>query len=406
MRGTGLFERALGLEEPWYVEGTEFDAVGRRLDIHLNFEVGGTFRCGGCGAGGCKAYDTRARSWRHLDFFQHRAFLHAPAPRVSCAECGVRRAELPWARSGSGFTLLFEALAVTLAAEMPMRAVSRIVRENDTRLWRLVRHHVEAAREAADHSGVRAVGVDEKAIRRGHDYVTLFADLDARRLLFVTEGRRAGALAEFRSDVEAHGGSAGGIEELCMDMSAAYMKGARASFPDAEVTFDRFHVVKLLNAAVEGVRRAEQRERPDLKRSRWLWLWSPDRLTGAERARLAGLLDPSRVALETAEAYRLKLSFQEFWRLPPELGRRYLTDWCDRARASGLGPMVRVADTVRRHSSGILRWLHSRISNGMIEAMNSLIQAAKVRARGYRTTDNLITMAYLVCGKLRFNLPT
>ena len=234
-----------------------------------------------------------------------------------------------------------------------------------------------------------AVGVDEKACRRGHSYVTLFADLEERRLLYATEGRKAGVLGEFRTDLEAHGGSGDGIGELCMDMSAAYMKGARESFPDAEVTFDRFHVVKLLNEAVEKVRRTEQKGRPELKRSRWLWLWNPERLTPDQRDRLDELLDPSQIALDTAEAYRLKEAFQEFWDLPPTLAGLHLELWCLHAEESGLAPMATAAQTIRKHSAGILRWLHSRISNGMLEAMNSLIQAAKVRARGYRTTEEL-----------------
>ncbi len=278
MKRTRLFAQAPGLERPWYVESTAFDAGERRLDIHLNFEVGGTFACGGCGSEGCKAYDTALKEWRHLDFFRHRACLHAPSPRVKCPECGVRQARLPWARPRSGFTLLFEALVVTMASGMPVKAVARIVEEHDTRLWRIVKHHVDEARAEADHSQVRAVGVDEKACRRGHSCVTFFADLDERRLLYAAEGRKSEVPGEFRDDLEARGGRAEGIGELCMDMSAAYIRGAKESFPDAEVTFDRFHVVKLLNEAVERVRRAEQKERPDLKRTRWLWLWNPERL--------------------------------------------------------------------------------------------------------------------------------
>ncbi len=162
MKRTRLFAQALGLERPWYVESTAFDAGERRLDIHLNFEVGGTFACGGCGGEGCKAYDTALKEWRHLNFFQHQACLHAPSPRVKCPECGVRQARLPWARPRSGFTLLFEALVVTMASGMPVKAVARIVEEHDTRLWRIVKHHVDEARAEADHSQVRAAGVDER----------------------------------------------------------------------------------------------------------------------------------------------------------------------------------------------------------------------------------------------------
>ena len=401
-----LFEQALGIGSPWFVAQTEFDAEARRLDIYLDFEPGGTFECGGCGADGCKAYDTKAKSWRHLDFFQHQAYLHACAPRVSCAACGVRQARLPWARPRSGFTLLFEALVMEMVTETPVNAVARLVGEHDTRLWRVLKHYVGEARADADFSRVRSVGVDEKACRRGHDYVTFFADLDRARLLYATEGRKAEVLEEFRDDLEAHGGAGEQIEELCMDMSPAYLKGARETFPAAEVTFDRFHVVKLLNEAVDAVRRWEQKDRPELKRTRWMWLWNPARLSGEQRARLYALLNPARFGLETARAYQLKQSFQHLWEMHPALARFHLERWCKEAAASGLPPMVRVAETIRRRAPGILAWFRSQISNGMLEAMNSLVQAAKMRARGYRTTENFIAVAYLVCGKLDFSLPT
>lgn len=139
---TGLFEEALRLEWPWYVERRALDADKRRLNLYLNFEAGGTFRCGACGTDGCKAYDTVRKRWRHLDFFSYHSFLHAPSPRVDCPVCGVRQAQLSWARRRKGMTRPFEEFVVGLAREMPVRAVSRIVGEHDTRLWRIVNHYL------------------------------------------------------------------------------------------------------------------------------------------------------------------------------------------------------------------------------------------------------------------------
>ena len=406
MAERGLFERALGLEWPWRVERTEFDAAERRLDLHLDFEAGGTFACPSCGRGGCKAHDASGKRWRHLDFFQHRAYLHARVPRVRCPACGVKQARVPWAEPGSGFTPWFEALVVALAREMPVRAVARLVGEHDTRLWRLLKRRVGEARADVDFSGVRAVAVDETACRRGHDYITLFADLDRSRLLYATPGRDAAVVHRFREDLEAHGGHAGQIRDLCMDMSAAYMKGAREAFPEAGITFDRFHVQRLMNRAVDEVRRQERKERPELNRTRYLWLKRRSKLTASQRRWLGELLDPSRRGLKTALAYRIKLAFETFWNLPPRLAATYLEKWCSWAGESGLQPVIDAAKTIRKHWDGILLWFRSRISNGMIEGINSLVQAAKARARGYRTTENFITIAYLVCGKLNFKLPT
>lgn len=150
---SSLFARALGLESPWYVERVEFDDEASRLDLYLDFLVGGTFACGVCGRPECKAYDTTVRHWRHLHFFEHEVFLHAPAPRTRCPSCGIRRAALPWARSRSRFTVPFEALIVGLADRMSLREVSRALGEHDTRVGRIVRHHAE--------TGNATVNVDE-----------------------------------------------------------------------------------------------------------------------------------------------------------------------------------------------------------------------------------------------------
>jgi hypothetical protein len=174
MRDIQFFQQALGLNHPWRVERSAFHAEDRRLDVYLDFERGATFSCPECGQHGYKVHDTVDKRWRHLKFFQHEAYLHARTPRVRCAKCGVRLVAVPWARPGSGFTLLFEALTMMLAKEMPMVALGRLVGEHDTRLWRTVLHYVDEARAEADFSNVHCVGVDETASKRGHNYISLF----------------------------------------------------------------------------------------------------------------------------------------------------------------------------------------------------------------------------------------
>lgn len=189
MQDEELFQQALGLTTPWYVTGSEFDAALSRLDLLLDFKSEATFSCPECGATGCKPHDTVAKTWRHVNFFQHGAYLHAHTPRVRCARCGVRLVRVPWARPGSGFTLLFEALVMTYAKDMPVAALARLV--GDTRMWRIIHHYVDEARADADFSGATRVGMDEKASKRGHNYLALFVDLDDSRLLFATETREA-----------------------------------------------------------------------------------------------------------------------------------------------------------------------------------------------------------------------
>jgi transposase len=135
MRDADLLQLALALVPPWLVTRSDFDAAARRLDIHIDFARSSRFACPNCGAADCPAYDSEALTWRHLNFFQHQAYLHARVPRVRCTNCGVKKVSVPWAREGSGFTLLFEALTMALVSAMPVKAVARLVGEHDTRLW-------------------------------------------------------------------------------------------------------------------------------------------------------------------------------------------------------------------------------------------------------------------------------
>ena len=180
-----LFSLALGLVPPWLVEHVTFTVEEKRLDLHINFPKGSRFACPVCGEE-CPVHDTREHTWRHMDFFQHEAYLHARVPRVKCPEHGVHQIPVPWAREGSHFTLLFEALIMTLVREMPVLTVARLIGETDTLLWRVIDHYVPEARATVDMANVHAVGVDETSSRRGHDYITLFVDLEAKRLLFAT----------------------------------------------------------------------------------------------------------------------------------------------------------------------------------------------------------------------------
>src|SRR5947209_6810334 len=257
MRDTTLMQQALGLTPPWTVVRSDFDTKAARLDVQIDFTPGSRFVGSGCGAADCLAYDTQRKTWRHLNFFQHQTYLNARVPRVRCEACGIRQVNVPWSRPDSGFTLLFEAMVMTMVSAMPVKAVARIVGEHDTRLWRVVHHYVEEGRARTDASEVTRVAIDETAARRGHDYITLFVDLDQARVLFATEGKEAATVAAFAADLAAHGGAPAAIAEVCIDMSPAFIKGVAESLPAAAVTFDEFHAVKIINDAVDQVRRTE-----------------------------------------------------------------------------------------------------------------------------------------------------
>ena len=404
MRDVDLLQLALALVPPWMVKAANFDVAKKRLDIEIDFARGGRFPCPECAKADCPVHDTSMQEWRHLDFFQHQAFLHARTPRITCPDCGVKQIAVPWARPGSGFTLLFEALAMTLVTHMPVAAVARLVGEHDTRLWRMIIHYVEAALARLDLADLRRVCIDETAAKRGHSYISLFVDIDRRKVVYIADGKDANAVAEFAEHVDAHNSDASRIKEVCIDMSGAFIKGVTENLTEAEITFDKFHVMKLIGEAVDKVRRDEVKSRPELKRSRYLWLKNERNLTAEQTAQLGSL---SQSNLKTARAYHLRLTFQDIYKEQSREWAAMLFDkWYAWARRCRLQPMKDVAATMMRHRAGILAWFDSRIANGLIEGINSLVQAAKAKARGYRSSRNLKAVTYLIAGKLDLRLPT
>lgn len=400
-----LFSMALGLVPPWKVVEVQFSPREKQLDLWVDFERGATFACPRCNAEGAKGYDTAEKTWRHLNFFEHRTYLHAWVPRVECPQCkAITQVEVPWSRPGSGFTLLFEAMIVAMAREMPVNALAKMVGEHDTRLWRVIRHHVGQAVERQNLSEVRRVGMDETASRRWHHYITLFLDLERARMIFGTSGKDKGTVATFAAHLAKHGGDPEAIEEVTCDMSPAYIHGTQEHLPNARVTLDRFHIMKLANDGVDEVRREEVKTNPLLKKTRYLWLKNPSGLKAWQSQQLESLRQHH---LKTARAYQMKLSLQDFFEQPDRAtGEAFLKRWYFWATHSRLDPMIRVAKTLRNHQEAILAWFEHQLTNAMLEGMNSLLQAAKARARGYRSDANFLAIAYLIAGKLQFQLPT
>lgn len=401
-----LFRAALGLAEPWVVRKIDFSDEQHQLDLWLDFPAGSKFPCPQCKAAR-GVYDSDERVWRHLNFFQHKTFLHARQPRIECPEHGVKTVEVPWARPGAGFTLLMEAFILVLVqGGMTPTQAGRLVDEHDTRLWRVLQHYVETARAEQDFSKVTTIGVDETSRSKGHHYITVFMDLDEenRRVLFATEGKDAETVKAFKDDLVAHGGKAEQVQEACLDMSAAFIRGLEDQFHETELTFDNFHLMRLLTDAVDQTRRAEQHDHPELKGTRYIWLKNDWNRTEAQQETFDQLRSSK---LATMRATHIKSVFQDLFDCdsvaeaePP------LKQWYFWATHSRIGPVIKAAKTIKEHWAGVLRWFVSRISNGVLEAINSLIQSAKAKARGFRNSRYLITMVYLIAGKLDFKLPS
>jgi transposase len=399
-----LFRAALHLTAPWYISSINFTEGERKLDIWVDFPKGSRFPCPECNHLDCEVHDTTTRTWRHLDFFEHQTFLHGRIPRINCPNCGVRQVKVPWARERSGFTLLMEALIVFFAQTMQISQISEKLHIKDKRIWRVVSHYVEEALVKADLSNITSIGLDETSRRKGHEYITVFADINSGRVIFICKGKDASTLSVFSKELKDHNGSPEQIKDICCDMSPAFIKGITDEFPLSSVIFDKFHIIKLVNEAVDEVRRLEQLMNRILKNTRYIWLKNPSSLTKKQLKELGGLKD---LNLRTVRAYNLKLALQEFWKFEDrETAEAYFKKWYYWATHSKLPAIVKAAKTLKNHWDGIISYFDNRYSNGLLEGLNSMIQSLKANARGYRNDENFMTMIYLRQGQLKLNLPT
>lgn len=411
-----LFTSALGLVAPWVVEDVKLDTVKRRIDFEVGCQ-GALLACPQCGAAAQPVHDRLRRSWRHLDFFQFEAWLHADVPRITCSSCGkTTQLPVPWARPGSGFTAAFEALALALCRELPVRQAAALLRCSDKQLWLRLEFYVNQARALEDFSGVQIVGIDETSLRRGQDYITVVHDLDAKRLLFATEGRDHQTVVEFAADLKVHGGDPAEVRHVCMDMSAAFAKGSGLALPNAQISYDRFHVVAMAIDAMDEVRRAEMRHEPQaieaalhgndrktIKGLVWGMRKNPDGWSARQVEAMHWL---QHSALKSARAWRLKTALREVYARARghnsgEQASSDLQAWLSWAKRSRLEPFKKLAMTIKDRFAAVVRGMTDHRSNAFVEAMNGNLQQAKRAARGYRTSKNFISIAYLRLSRLK-----
>jgi len=396
-----VFEAALSIVSPWFISEISFSEDDKRLDIYIDFNKGTHFPIDES-IEKHPVYDTSLKSWRHLNFFEHECYLHCRTPRVKLPDGSTKIVTPPWAGKSNGFSLLFEAFLLQLCTQMPVLAVSRLTSVSDDKLWRMVAKYVSFARDLEDFESTTAIGIDETSRRKGHNYITIFVDLDERRTIYATEGKNSETVARFVKDFIAHNGKVKDIKDVTCDMSKSFIKGVGTHLPNAEITFDKFHILKMINESVDDTRRNEVKSNPILKHSRYVLLKSFNNLTIKEQKKLSELSHLKR-KLKSFRAMEMRNAFSDLYQIEDmEIFNLRFEEWISWAKRSQIQEMVKVAKTLEKHRSGVVRWRKTGLSNGILEGLNSLIQAAKAKARGYSTFKNLRIMAYLVTGKLEF----
>jgi len=400
MQDRELYRRILGIEAPWYVDSVDLKLEAGEVHVHLAHQDNIDWPCPECGAA-CQLYDHQPkRQWRHLDTCQYCTILHAEPPRSSCTEHGVHVVKLPWAEPSSRFTALFEALAIEWLKAASQKAVAGLLHLSWDEIHGILERAVGRGLRRRQAELVPQIGVDEKAFRKGHSYLTLVNDLARRRVLYVAEDRKKSSLDGFWETLTP--GQVHSIAAVAMDMWDPYLASVREHVPEAagKIVFDKFHIAKHLSAALDQVRRKEHkilRAAGDdtLAGTRYDWLRHPARMEPKDRRAFAALRDSG---LKTARAWALKETMMAFFDYRYERpARKHFRWWRNWAARSRLRPMIAVGRMLKRRFANIVTYLRHRITNTTSESLNAKIQWVEYTARGFRNKQNFVHANYFHC---------
>jgi transposase len=403
MDSVELYRQLLGLTAPWTVERVELDIAQQHVEVHVGHATGQRFTCPECGRE-LSVYDHLAeRVWRHLDSCQFLTYLHARPPRVSCPEHGVLQTTLPWAQAGSRFTNLFEVLAIDVLAAANVKKAAAILRITWDEAWHLMERAVIRGRAAKGSEMPSKMGVDEKAIAKGHRYMTLVCDLEEATVEYIGEDRKEASLAAYFEAFPKECREQ--IEAISLDMWPAYINACRDKVPgaDGKMVFDRFHIMRHVVEAVDKVRKQEHKALTKagddtLAKSKYLWLTNPENMTDKARERFAEL---KTAELKTGRAWALKEALRELWSYKSAAwATKFWKRWYFWATHSRLAPMIEAAKLIARHLPNVLTYFTHRITNAVAEGLNSKIATVQKRACGYRNPNHFKIAVYFHCGGL------
>ncbi len=386
---------------------TQVEETEECMIVHIDRLGKRLLRCGLCRQRCREVHSVRKeREWRDLSMRKLPLKLRYRPRRVDCPRCGVRVEEFPWAEPWARVTTALSNAVARLARELSWQGTAREYGLNWKTVAGIVKRAVQYGLRNRQRPPVHVIGIDEVSRRKGQVYLTVVYDLERRVLLWVGDGRTEEAVQKFFTE-EMGRRRCGTLRVVCMDMWAPYIKLVREHARNAQILFDRFHIVKHLNEALNEVRRSLMRtlslkERVTFKGTRWLLLKNPWNLSPHQQERLSTLV---RWNTPLVRAWYLKESFQLFWTYKQsKRAEQHLRKWMSSAMRSRLEPFKKFVRMLRSHLDGILPWTTLRLSNGAVEGMNNKIKSISHRAFGFRGAENFIAAIYHCCARLP--LPT
>jgi transposase len=385
-----------------YVQGVNIDHGKQIVTALIDYRRATKFTCPICGQLQLPVHDRLFKTWRLNDIVLYKLYIQFRVPRIKCPLCGIHMLHIPWVHHESAFTISFEQEIIDLAINQPIKTVSQKLDEYDGKIWRVILFYTKQFFIQEDWYNVTKIGIDETSSKKGHNYITVFIDLATRRILYAAIGKDSSTIDAFVREMANHNANPGQIKEVKMDMSKAFISGVKTHFINASITFDKFHVMQLINKAVDNTRRTEVKNNPLFKGTRYLWLRNPEKLSDEQKKQLKSL---SKENYKTGKAYQMKLTFSDIYKTikDKESAKEAIKKFISWAVRSKNKHMRNVSKTLKLYLDGILSYWDSKLTNASVEAINGKIQVLKRRSKGFKNMTNFITMIYFTCGGFNFN---
>jgi transposase len=403
MQDTAFFTQIIGITPPWLISKVILDKENRRVDIYIDHSAGFAFPCPECQEL-CSIYDhTKEREFRHLNVCQMATFIHVRLPRIECSEHGVKQIVSGLGEDKSSMTYEFEGAVIDLQKECSIESVCRLLGIGWHPCWEVMESAVERGQARKPHKIPERIGVDEKSFSKGHRYETLVYDLDSATVEYVGDKREQNSLESYYKQFSLEEREQ--VQSVAMDMWDPYIAATKAYIPEAEkkITFDRYHVTRLVVDAVDKVRKQEHRVLMEqgndiLKGTKYLWLWNEENVPEYRKAEFDLLRS---LDLKVCRARAIKDNLRHLWEYQKEgWMRRYFSRWYFWATHSRLQPIIKAAKSLKTHLNNIVTYARHRITNALGESINSKIEKVKRLACGYRNRGHYRTAIYFHCGGL------
>lgn len=395
-----FFQKLLHFDSNWTVEDVHTNDKTSEVEIKIHY-TGSKARCPETNEE-CGLYDhAPERKWRHLDTMQYKTFIVCSLPRIKNRSGKVLTIKCPWADKFERHTNLFEHLAIDiLKATKNQTKTAELLRCKFNVINRILHISTERGLERRRENplAMKRVSLDEKSFQRGHKYITVLSSVDTKCIIDVVKGRTNESVNELYTSLSKEM-DLSQIEEVTMDMWKPYKIITGKHIPKAKIVYDRFHLIKYLNDAIDKVRRRESKFYTDLKNTRYIWLKNPENLTENQRILFESI---SKTNYMVSKAWEVKENFRGLFRKPKNIrdAGNLLMNWMSNTKHKAIVEVDKVVEMFDRHFEGVSRALLSSATNAFAERVNGKIQELKMAAKGYRAFESFRSAILFFKGNL------